>query len=167
MSLRLTIAIDPGLSGAVAFFADGEPFEVLDMPTRRVDGKNEVCAAALASEIRAVRAQHAGAYVSAVIEKVNGRAGWGATQGFQFGAGYGKVKAVLETLGIPTREVQAVVWKRHYRLKGGDKDASRAVAQARFPNVADQLLRKKDDGRAEALLLGLWHDSTDVHGVAA
>lgn len=167
MTLRLTIAIDPGISGAIAFLADGEPCKILDMPTKRVDGHNEVCASTLAEGIREVRAAHAGAYVSAVIEKVNGRSGWGATQGFRFGAGFGKVKAVLETLRIPIREVQAPVWKRHYRLKGGDKDAARALAAARFPSAADQLRRKRDDGRAEALLIGLYHESTEMMGAAA
>ena len=162
MTYRLTIAVDPGLTGAIALLADGERVELIDMPTRRVDGVHEVCAKTLADQLRCARAAHVGAYVSAIIKKVNGRAGWGATQGFRFGVGVGKVKAALETLGIPTREVQAPVWKRHYRLKGGDKDASRALAAARFPAVADALARKKDDGRAEALLLALYHDSTQA-----
>lgn len=167
MTYRLTIAIDPGLTGAIALLADGEPREILDMPTRRIDGVHEICAATLADQLRCARAAHVGAYVSAVLEKVNGRAGWGATQGFRFGIGFGKVKAVLETLRIPTIEVQAPVWKRHYRLKGGDKDASREIASLRFPTMADYLTRKKDDGRAEALLIGLWHDSTQNGARAA
>lgn len=158
-ALRVMIGIDPGLSGAIVALADGEPAAIIDMPTRRMDGQNEVCARTLAEILRHIRSQHPGAYFSAVLEKVNGRAGWGATQGFRFGSGFGKVKAVLETLGIDYVEVQAPVWKRHYRLKGGDKTASRELASVRFPSVAESLRRAKDDGRAEALLIALWADS--------
>lgn len=162
MTLRVVIGIDPGLSGAIAALADGEPLAIVDMPTMRIDGHNEVCAKSLAASLRHLRAQHPGAYFLAVLEKVNGRAGWGATQGFRFGAGFGKVKAVLETLGIDYREVQAPVWKRHYGLKGGDKDGSRGLAAARFPGMADAFERKKDDGRAEAILIALWAQSHDM-----
>lgn len=161
-SLRVVIGIDPGLSGALAVLADGEPLVIVDMPTMRVDGHNEVCARTLATSLRNIRGQHPGAYFLAVIEQVNGRAGWGATQGFRFGAGFGKVKAVLETLGIDYREVQAPVWKRHFHLKGGDKNASRELASARFPSIADAFQRKRDDGRAEALLIALWAATHDV-----
>ena len=37
--------------------------------------------------------------------------------------------------------------------EGATKDVSRARALALFPALAEQLARKKDDGRAEALLL--------------
>lgn len=167
MSLRLTFGIDPGLSGAIATLLDGEPGPILDMPTRRVGAHSEVDAAALAAWIRGVRQQHAGAYVSACMERVQGRQGWGATEGFRFGESSGKVKAVLEAMGIPYTLVSPVTWKRRYGLLKSDKDDSRQLALQRFPSAAHLLNLKKHDGRAEALLIALWHDSTQNGARAA
>ena len=52
-------------------------------------------------------------------------------------------------------------------LIGTDKDAARLLAIKRFPSAEPQLRRKKDSGRADALLLALWHENTRVHGRAA
>jgi crossover junction endodeoxyribonuclease RuvC len=52
-------------------------------------------------------------------------------------------------------EVAPGLWKRHFRL-GPDKEDARALALKRFPGVAKNLSRKKDAGRAEALLMALW-----------
>ena len=75
----------------------------------------------------------------------------------------GRRKAVLETLGIPYTRAIPAVWKRHYGLLKQPKDAARLLAIRRFPSMADDLKRKKDNGRADALLLALWHESSG-HG---
>lgn len=171
MTLRLTFGIDPGMSGAIATLIDGEPGPVLDMPLMEdSDGKNrEVDALALRRFIVEVMAQHPGAYTSACVEKVrampnrqNGDARkMGAQSMFNFGDGFGQIKAVFRTLRIPVTFAEAQSWKRRFHLTGQDKDAARVLAIARFPSMAEQLRRKKDGGRADALLLALWHDSTD------
>lgn len=165
--MRVTFGIDPGLSGAVAVLVDGEPVRVYDMPTRKVGDWGEVDAQQLAFILREERARYPGASFSASIEKVGARPNDGATSAFRFGESSGKAKAVLEALGIPYSRAIPAVWKRHYGLIGQDKDAGRVLAIARFPAMADQLNRKKDDGRADALLLALWHDTLNTHGVAA
>jgi len=167
MTLRLTIAIDPGHTGAVALLADGEPAGFIDMPTLRREGQHEVDAAALAEAIRSARAAHSGAYISAVLERVRALPRDGKTSVFRFGEGFGKVKAVLETLGIRIRLVDPPVWKRHYGLLKTEKDAARLLAIRRFPSAVDKLQRKKDQGRADALLMALYHDSTEVGARAA
>lgn len=48
------------------------------------------------------------------------------------------------------------MWKRRFGLIGQDKDAARLLAIQRFPATAFQLQRKKDNGRADALLIALW-----------
>lgn len=164
--LRLTFGVDPGLTGAIATLIDGEPGPMLDMPTRRVDGKNEVDARALAVWIREQRAAHPGAYVSACMELVGAVPAEGRKQGgvsmFAFGKGCGKVEAVLDVLGVPYTRVRPAIWKRQFGIAGKakDADAGRQRALARFPGVADQLSRKKDDGRVDALWLALWLEST-------
>lgn len=167
MTLRMTIGCDPGVSGAVAVLADGEPFGVFDMPTRTVNDWKEVDAHALAIALRTARSAHPGAYVSACIEKVGARPGDGGTSMFRFGESSGVIKGVLEALNIPYSRAIPAVWKRHYGLLGTDKDASRELAIARFPSMADQLKRKKDNGRGDALLLALWHESTQQIGRVA
>jgi crossover junction endodeoxyribonuclease RuvC len=167
MTLRLTFGIDPGLSGAVATLLDGEAGPFLDMPTME-DGKwSEVDAAKLASWMRDLRRQHVGAYVSACIEKVGARPNDGGTSAFRFGESTGRAKAVLETLGIPYSRAIPAVWKRHYGLIDTAKDEARLLAIRRFPSVEQELRRKKDIGRADALLIALWHETTQLHGVRA
>lgn len=179
MTLRITFGIDPGISGAIAVLADGVPISVDDMPVMEIGDKSEVDAAKLAAIIRGVRAANPGAYVSGCIERVRampprggggkvcpacgsecGKRRAGAQSSMNFGDNYGKAKAAFEILGIPYTRAEPQSWKRHYGLIGQDKDASRILAIARFPSMADRLKRKKDNGRAEALLIALWHEVT-------
>lgn len=172
MTMRLTIGIDPGITGGIAALVDGVPIEVFDMPVRTVQsGKGkpwkEIDATALTTILRGLRSLHAGAYVSACVERVGARPGDGGTSAFRFGDSAGAIRGVLEALRIPHSRAIPAVWKRHYGLIGTDKDAARELAIRRFPDIADKLARKKDNGRSDALLLALYHDSTQVHGVAA
>lgn len=167
MTLRLTFGIDPGLTGAIVTLIDGEPGPMLDMPCRTVGDWNEVDAAAVAEFLRQQRAAHPGAYVSACVEKVSARPNDGGTSAFRFGESSGKVKAVLEALGIPYSRAIPAVWKRRFGLIGTDKDAARTLALIRFPSASGQLKRKKDIGRADALLLALWHEQTEQTGARA
>lgn len=174
MTLRLTFGIDPGLSGAVATLVDGEPGPILDMPTFHNGTANEIDARALAEFLRGMREQHPGAFVSACIERVRAmpstgpeRRTMGAQSSFNFGDGFGQVKAVFRVLGIATVMVEAQSWKRRYCLIGQDKDVGRQLAIRRFPTMAEPLKRKKDNGRADALLIALWHESTSTQGARA
>lgn len=171
MTMRLTFGIDPGLSGAIATLIDGEPGPVLDMPILTVGERNEVDARAMAKFIRDVRGQHPGAYFSACIERVRAMPVEGRKQGAQssmnFGDNYGKAKAVLEVMGIPYTRAEPASWKRRFGLLGQGKDAARLLALQRFPAAGALLKRKKDDGRADALLIALYHDQADVGARAA
>lgn len=162
MTMRLTFGVDPGLTGAVATLIDGEPGPLLDMPTVEVDGWGEVDARAVVVFIRELRAAHPGAYVSACIEKVGARPGDGGTSAFRFGQTAGKLQAILEVLGIPATRVVPAQWKRSFSLLRQDKDAARLLAIARFPSAQKVLSRKKDNGRADALLIALWHENTQL-----
>lgn len=167
MTFRIDIGIDPGLSGAIAVLADGDAVSVHDMPTRTVGDWGEVDAAVLAAMLRGVRAQYRGAVFFACVERVGARPADGGTSAFRFGETSGKIKAVLETLGIEYSRAIPAVWKRHYGLIGADKDASRQTALRIFPGMAAQLKRKKDDGRAEALLLARWNFNLQFAGGVA
>jgi len=92
----------------------------------------------------------------AVVEKVGSMPGQGVASTFRFGRAVGVVDGVLGALGVPTQYVSPAVWKRYFGLLKKPKDASRLIALEWFPNCAAELTRKKDHGRAEALLIGLW-----------
>lgn len=171
MTLRVTFGIDPGLSGAVAVLADGDPVEVFDLPVMAAAAHNEVDAAKLGAWLRGQFHRHRGAYFCTGLERVRAMPAEGRRQGTQssmnFGEGFGKVKAVLEVLGIPYTLVEPAGWKRRYGLAGQDKDAARVLALTRFPALADQLQRKKDGGRADALWIALFHDQRLILGNAS
>lgn len=178
MTFRLTLGIDPGLTGAIAAVADGAPAGCHDMPTRarRRGTGREIDAHRLQELLREILRQHQGAAVTVVLEVVSGFTGRAASRSFAFGQGDGKVRAVLECMGLDQNmvEVYPVTWKGHYgllapRVKKGEpkipgpgKDASRARVVAMFPDQALPFLRAKDDGRAEALLLALWAEAVEA-----
>ncbi|KAL0041808.1 hypothetical protein WJX79_005357 [Trebouxia sp. C0005] len=94
--------------------------------------------------------------VRAVLEHpmpnaLNGKWSW-------FSAGYncGIWKGVLLSHGIPFETVSAKVWKTDMQLIKAGKEGSRELAQHFLPQTMLQLKRKKDHGRAEALLLAAW-----------
>lgn len=183
MTMRLTFGIDPGISGAIATLIDGEPGPILDMPAYTVKDQQEVDALAIARFMREQITANPGAYVSACIERVRAmpagknddgsRRKQGAQTMFVFGDNYGKAKAVLEVLRIPYMRAEPMSWKRHFGLIGGDgtpaekKDLARILALRRFPSLAEQLKRKKDIGRADAVLIALWHETQQQLGLRA
>ena len=59
----------------------------------------------------------------------------------------------LAAQNVKIFDVASGSWKKHFRLDS-DKEKARALAIKRFPRI--DLHRKKDAGRAEALLMGLW-----------
>ena len=165
MTLRVTIGVDPGQTGALAVLVDGVPTELIDMPSmpRRAGGL-QVDAASLAASVRGVRMAHPGAAFLAVIEQVGAMPKCGGTGMFRFGQADGIARGVLGALGIGYIEVPPQVWKRHLRLTGCDKDAARTLVIQRFPELALRLARKKDVGRADALLIALWAELTEAVG---
>lgn len=168
MTLRLIIGCDPGQTGCLALLADGEPAGFIDMPTMpRKAGGFEVNGAALAAKLRGAMHQHQGAAILAVVEQVGSMPRQGLASTFRFGQSDGVLRGVVAALGISYVEVHPVKWKNHFGLKGQDKDAARTLAIRRFPSVAEELARKKDCGRADALLIALWAANTEAHARAA
>ena len=133
--------IDPGKTGAIALLYDGGSAYVEDMP---VLGK-EINGASVASTFEAFPPEHV------FLEAVNSF-GMGRQSAFNFGQGVGVIKGVLATLRIPYTLISPAKWKKFYGLSR-DKDASRLLATRLFPASAEHFERKKDDGRAEALLI--------------
>lgn len=136
------IGIDPGVSGALAFLS-GANAAVLDMPN--ADGQ------VLADPLYGILADwHA---ETVYIEKAQSMPGQGVSSTFKYGVGYGVILGVCAARGIAVVEVSPAKWKKAMGLTGKDKEASRALACKLFPSVASKMMRKKDHGRAEALLI--------------
>jgi crossover junction endodeoxyribonuclease RuvC len=140
----IIIGIDPGLSGAIAFTARFGA-HVEDMPV----AGGQVDAANLAQMIGLWKQDNE---LVAYVEQVAARPGQGVSSMFKFGMSYGAALAVLAACGVPVHLVTPGRWKKALGLSS-DKELSRRRAIELFPQLAGDLKRKKDDGRAEALLL--------------
>ena len=143
MSEICILGIDPGLSGAIAFYFPASPNHIIaeDVPV----AGHEIDAATLAQRIAQMRP------TIAVIELVGAMPKQGVSSTFKFGQACGVVRGVVAALGIPTYLVGATRWKKHFRLSR-EKEESRALALRMWPQ-ADCFSRKKDHGRAEAALI--------------
>jgi crossover junction endodeoxyribonuclease RuvC len=149
--IRYIVGIDPGMTGALAYYTADHPSFVTceDMP---VVAKT-VNAAILASRIRQMRP------TVAVVEIASTRPGLSSQSVLKTGTGYGVILGVLAALEIPTHLVTPQVWKKHFRLDS-DKDKSRNLATRLWPEFAERFARVKDDGRAEAALMARWYAET-------
>lgn len=146
----LILAIDPGKTGALAWVSgDGHLIAVEDMPVIQVRGKDRISPAGLANMIRARMPAFA------VIEQVGAMPGQGVTSMFNFGFGAGMLEGVIAALGIPYDTVPSASWKKKAGVSS-DKGACRQMATRLWPGAADHFRRVKDDGRADAALLGRW-----------
>jgi hypothetical protein len=155
MTQRVIFGIDPGLSGAIAVLHDGRFVDVIDMPTvgRGKKGRLTTDGSQVAEFIRSHTADINGAHVHAVMEETQSMPGQGRSAAHNYGRTAGIVIGVLCALRISRSFVTPQKWKKQMGLSS-DKEASRGAAIDRFPDAP--LARKRDEGRAEALLLAHW-----------
>lgn len=154
------LAIDPGLSGAVACLRleqDDITVSVADMPVMAKGKRNQVNGAELARIVRELDP------TICVVEQVGSMPGQGVASMFSFGHSLGVVHGIIAALELPMVTVTPQVWKKQFGLDK-DKERARAKAIQLFPGSCGALARKKDTGRAEALLIALWYAQT--HGAA-
>lgn len=150
----IVLGIDPGLSGALAFYeVEAQSVEIIDMPcvevVRNHKHKREVSANLLAGvlEGRSVAA--------AFLERVNAMPGQGVSSVFSFGRSSGIVEGVVAAFRIPITLVIPQTWQKAMGVRDG-KDAGRERAMQLFPAQADMFARKKDDGRSDAALIAVY-----------
>ncbi len=162
----MIVGIDVGINGAAAAFCpadtEGPEFisDAIDLPTMPDGTKNQIHELSLCRWLQAVGATHA------VIENVRAmpsipgndavRRSMGAASAFRFGVAAGQLRAVVRMFGIEPEFVEPSVWKRHFRLKGPDKEQSRQLALELWPLSGYLLRRKMDHQRAEAMLIAKW-----------
>ena len=148
--------IDPGaVSGgcAIVMINDGaapQLVDAIDLPTIGVKAKQRIDVLALRDWVLQHKPDRA------VIERGQAHPHQGASSGFKYGRGCGALEATIQLLEIPMRIVEPSMFKRHFKLRGGDKEASRQHALMLFPAAHALLARRKDHGRAEAALVALF-----------
>jgi len=145
--------IDPGFSGAISIYRPNLGLiEVHDMPVMKsAKGKTILNLRGVLDLLeREDDTPH-----MAVIEQVSAMRGQGVTSMFRFGQGYGQLEMAIAARELPVHYVTPQKWKGHFGLSR-DKGVSRSVASQRFPQIAAQFARVKDDGRAEACLIALF-----------
>jgi len=150
----ITIGIDPGLGGAIAFLKDGKYLAVKDMPIiLKGSGvvKNEVNPQGLKLLLRTnVPADE---YVTVALERVNAMPGQGVSSVFSLGDSFGTARACVACCNYEMLYVAPRTWKKHFNLTS-DKEMCRAAAIKMFPEA--ELHLKKHVDRAEALLMARW-----------
>lgn len=154
----MIIAIDPGFTGAMTLL-DGEYLaEVESLPINDKDTQKRVDGLRIRQILVEWGMPHSDNY-KVVIERVSARPGQGVTSTFNFGLSYGVLVGVLESLGFEIQFVRPQDWKKYFGLSS-NKTAARELATELWPDWAHAFSRVKDDGRAEAALLGLYVERT-------
>lgn len=153
------LAIDPGLYATAVvygpqFSADsGMRWNFLDVPvigegnTRRPDGK----------ELRRFIQQFAPNV--GIIELVGPMPQQGLASTAAFMRSVGILWGVTEACSVELHAIAPQRWKKHFNLMKTAKEGSRQKALELIPEIAAQLTRKKDHGRAEAALMALYLES--------
>lgn len=155
------VGIDPGLSGGIAIYYPDAPTDsrVWAMPIKGafVD----------ASELADIFGIFSSRPHFIAIEHVASRPRQAGV--FNFGLNTGIIQGVLGAMGLSFQTIPSSKWKPAMGLQRGpeedykaNKERSRQVTLKLFPHLAHDLRHKKDDGKAEALLLAVYFATTTL-----
>jgi hypothetical protein len=162
----LILAVDPGLSGAVAFLGD-DWCKVLDVPTVPLEGDGGISRRVHGPALQQLVMENipeGEEEVHAVMELLspggqNNRVQTSISQGRTVGT----IECLLECLGLEVHRVYAQTWKRIYGLVGKKAEGenpekkAREIATTLYPSLGMDLQRACDHNRAEAVLIGHWY----------
>jgi crossover junction endodeoxyribonuclease RuvC len=151
--MKIYIGIDPGLSGAIAVIDEhGKVVSLNDTPTLAVKkgkGTKHVYVESAMATLLEGGLRHDSIVI---LENVHAFPGQGVTSMFSLGVGVGIWRGIIAALKLPVEFVEPAVWKRAMGIPtGSDKSVSIVHAAQLFPGA--DLKRKKDHGRADALLI--------------
>ena len=154
------IGIDPGLSGGIAILDDLKIFDLFDMPIMSEGKKNkrQLNSALLVSLLKENIKNNE--EVAVVVEQVNAMPGQGVTSMFNFGQTFGAIKGICAALGLPIFFVRPSKWKKHFDLLNSSKDSSRTKVIEMYPALSNQLTKKKDVNKSDAILIARYFSET-------
>ena len=154
------IGIDPGLSGGIAVLENNKVIDMFDMPVMSEGKKNkrQLNSAQLVKLIKEnIKIDDE---IAVVVEQVNAMPGQGVTSMFNFGQTFGAIKGVCAALELPIFFVRPSKWKKHFELINASKDSSRTKAIEMYPTLSNQLAKKKDVNKSDAILIGRFYSET-------
>jgi hypothetical protein len=145
--MKIYCGIDPGFSGAWGMIDEhGKYVSCGDM----INDGHFILAHHVWAEMSQARDRQD---IEVVVEAVHAMPKQGVSSTFKFGMAYGVAISLAQRFNVPVNGVAPRVWKKALKLDS-DKDTSLLLARELWPNAP--LARKKDNGRAEALLLAYW-----------
>ena len=158
----LIIGIDPGISGAICFFEDGQVKEIIDMPVMADGKKNkrQINGPQTYNEISRRINKFPKKDIIVVIEQVSAMPGQGVTSMFNFGQSFGVLKGICSAMQLSMFFIRPVKWKKYFGLIKTEKDASRTKVIEIFPYISSELSRKKDSNKADAVLIASFFYNT-------
>ena len=151
----IILGIDPGISGAVAYYDTKleKVTHVCDMPTEMiaVSGKTRprVSAQGVRELLWAAGSNHL------AIEKVGGLPGQSGSASFNFGRGVGVIIGLAAAFEYQIEEIAPVTWKAKLRVPK-DKVAAAARASEMIPHLAYEWKAKTRADRAEAAMIAVY-----------
>ena len=154
------IGIDPGLSGAIAVLENNKVLNIFDIPVMSEGKKNkgQLNSALLVNLLKEnINLEEE---VAVVIEQVNAMPGQGVTSMFNFGQTFGALKGICAALELPIFFVRPSKWKKYFELINSSKDASRTKAIEMYPKLSNQLTKKKDVNKSDAILIARFFSDT-------
>ena len=144
MKYEITIGIDPGANGGIAWITNGKAC-VEKMPDTLQDLWE------LLESIVFEVPDFTPYQVKAYIEQVSSSPQMGVVSAFSFGRGYGNLEMALTAARIPFERVRPQVWQKALGcMTKGDKNVSKSKAQELFPD------RKITHATADALLIAYY-----------
>ena len=98
----LIVGIDPGISGAICFFEDGQVKEIIDMPVMADGKKNkrQINGPQIYNEILKRTNHFQKKDIIVVIEQVSAMPGQGVTSMFNFGQSFGVLKGICSAMQL-------------------------------------------------------------------
>jgi len=154
------IGIDPGLSGAIAILENNKVLNIFDVPVMSEGKKNkrQLNSALLVNLLK--KNINKDEEVAVVVEQVNAMPGQGVTSMFNFGQTFGALKGICAALELPIFFVRPSKWKKYFELINSSKDASRTKAIEMYPKLSNQLSKKKDVNKSDAILIARFFSET-------
>ena len=89
--------------------------------------------------------------------------GQGVTSMFNFGQSFGVIKGICSAMQLPMYFVRPAKWKKYFNLIKTEKEASRTKAIEIFPQISSKLSKKKDNNKADAILIASFFNNTHLN----
>ena len=131
MKYEITIGIDPGANGGIAWIDYNGKACVEKMPDSLQDLWELIC-----DITNHPRSTVDGRNYKAYIEQVSSSPQMGVKSAFTFGNGFGHLEMALTAAGIPFERVRPQVWQKALGcMTKGDKNVTKRKAQELFPQL--------------------------------